>query len=314
MKSYTEVDKGVYAIDQMWNDVAETSSCYLIEGDKIALFDTGPTTVIDRIIDSVKKLGYRPEDISYLVYSHIHVDHAGGAGSLCKRYPHLKVLAHENGVSHLADPEKLVKSMIRVFGEEAAGKMYGDVVSVPQDQLHPLKDQEIIDLGKKQLKVFHTPGHAGHHLSLYDEYNKNLFVGEALGIYFPDVDIYFPSTPPPEFDLAMAVDSIERLEKLEIEKVFFTHFGPAKDTALALQKSKDMLIDWGKIIYKAMEENDDVSVILGRFTEEAMKCIDFFKNDPEKYKKYKDIVNYRSNITCGPGYIRYYKKGGRVIE
>ena len=154
MNLIEKVDRGIYAIDQMWTGNPKFSSCYLIEGDKIALFDTGPTTVIDRVLDSVKKIGYSPGDISYLIFSHIHVDHAGGAGSLCKNYPHLKVFAHEKGVPHLANPERLYKSMKRVFGDNAE-KLYGNVIPVPKDQLHPLKAGENIDLGKiESLRCF----------------------------------------------------------------------------------------------------------------------------------------------------------------
>ncbi len=308
-----KVDRGIYAIDQMWTGNPKFSSCYLIEGDKIALFDTGLTIVVDRVLDSVEKIGYSPEDISYLIFSHIHCDHAGGAGSLCKNYPHLKVFAHEKGVPHLANPERLYKSMKKVFGDNAE-KLYGNVIPVPEHRLHPLKDGEIIGLGKdRKLKVFHTPGHASHHLSLYDEKNKVLFAGEALGIYFPEVNVYFPSTPPPEFNLKEAVDSIRRLEKLEMRKVFFTHFGPAKNPQFAIQRSKEMLIDWGGIINEAMNESNDKSYISGRLFEEALKCIDHIKNDPEKYNKYKALIEFRSNFTCGPGYVRYFKKGGQVL-
>ena len=314
MQLIEKVTRSIYALDQMWANTPKMSSCYLIEGDKIALFDSGPATVMDTVLDSAKGLGYSPEDISLLIFSHIHVDHAGGAGVLCKQYPHLEVLVHEKGAPHLADPERLRQSMIMVFGKEQADELYGDIAPVPESQLHPLRDGEIIDLGKEiRLKVFHTPGHAEHHLSLYDEVDGTLLAGEALGLYFPDVDVYSPSTPPPEFDLAAAVDSINRLEQLEARRVLYTHFGPAKDPRIAIQKAREMLINWGRTVSDAMSETDDRAYILEKLAEEAMTAVDHVSNESEDYIKYRQLMHFRATVTCGPGYIRYFKKGGRVL-
>ena len=312
MELVEKVDGGIYSIDQKFLGNLKYNSCYLIEGETVALFDSGPATVIDTVLGSARKLGYSPEDISYLIFSHIHIDHTGGAGVLCRDYPHLKVLAHEKGVPHLANPEKLYQSMKKIFGD-MADQMYGDIIPVPENQLHPLKDGEVVDLGGRQLRVLHTPGHASHHLSLYDESHGVLFAGEALGIYLPEADVYFPSTPPPEFDLLNAVESVEKLGKLTLEKVLFSHFGPARDALTPIRKSREMLVDWGRIIHQAMSESDDRAYIMNRLSEESMKCIDHLKGDPDMYEKYRELVTFRSGTTCGPGYIRYFKKGGRLL-
>ncbi len=313
MEHIEKVDGGIYSIDQRFTGHLKYNSCYLIEGDTVALFDSGPATVIDNVLDSARGLGYSPEDISYLIFSHIHIDHIGGAGVLCRDHPHLKVMVHEKGVPHLVNPEKLYQSMKKVFGD-MADQMYGDIIPIPEDRIHPLEDGEIIELGEnRRLRVLHTPGHASHHLSLYDESHRVLFAGEALGIYLPDADVYFPSTPPPEFDLVSAVESVEKLERLELEKVLFSHFGPARDALTPIKRSREMLIEWGRIIYKAMGESDDRSYIMDRLSEESMKCIDHLKDDAEMYAQYAELVKFRSGTTCGPGYIRYFNKGGKVL-
>ncbi len=312
MEHIEQVNEKIYSIDQQWLDNVQYNSCYLIAGERVALYDTGPTTSMEKVLQSVEELGFRPEDISCLIYSHIHIDHAGSAGVFSTRYPHLQVLVHEQGAPHLANPEKLYQSMKRVFGEMAE-KMYGDVVPVPEEQLRPLADGEIIDLGGVQLRVLHTPGHASHHLCLYDDEHRVLFAGEALGIYLPEADVYFPSTPPPDFDLVSAVNSVEKLEKLPVEKVLFSHFGPAGDPVIPLKKAKEMLIDWGRIVYQAMSERDDTAYVLEKLSEESMKCIEHLRDAPELYRKYTELVRFRSGTTCGPGYIRYFKKGGVVL-
>lgn len=313
MSSTEKITKQIFGIDQMWMGNPKFTSSYLLVGDTLALLDSGPSTVIEQVLASVAELGYSPYDISYLIYSHIHVDHAGGAGLLCKQYPHLKVLVHEKGVTHLADPEKLCQSMKQVFGDNA-DLWYGEVMPVPQNQLQSLKDTEIIDLGKDlNLKVFHTPGHAVHHLSLYDEKNAVLFAGEALGVYFPEADVYFPSTPPPEFDLVGAVDSVERLARQAPNTILYAHFGQTPHPQTALKKAKETLVAWGSVIRQAMNESDERAFIMKRLTDAALESIEHLKDQSEMYDKYKHLIEFRSNYTCGPGYIRYFKKGGQVL-
>jgi glyoxylase-like metal-dependent hydrolase (beta-lactamase superfamily II) len=308
-----KIDGNTYCIDQMWMGNPKFSSTYLVAGEKAALVDPGPSTVVEHVLGAAASLGYRAEDIGYLICTHVHVDHAGGAGTLCRRYPHLTVLAHERGVEHLADPRKLYDSMKRVFGE-AADTWYGEVLPVPRDRLRPLSDGEVIDLGGgRSLRAVHTAGHAVHHLSLYDESSRSLFAGEALGVYFPEVGIYFPSTPPPEFDLEGAVKSVERIERLPMDSILYAHFGRSREAAGAVKKAKEMLIGWGRVIHRAMQERDDTAYILGKLTEESLSSIEKLKEDPGLYNKYKLLVEYRAQYTCGPGYIRYFKKGGKPL-
>lgn len=314
MKSIEKVDKYIYSIDQYFMEQAKISSCYLIEGEKIALYDAGPAAVSGRILNGIEDIGYKPEDISALFCSHIHMDHAAGAGTLCRKLPNLKVYVHENGAEHLENPERLVKSMLRVFGKEIADLYYGEIIPVPRNRLHPLKDGEIIDLGKGiSYRVIFTPGHAGHHLSFYDEKNKTIFAGECLGIYFHDDDVYFPSTPPPEFDLALAVQSIEKLEALDCDKIYLSHFGLVRNAKLILQKSKEMLINWGRAVGNAMAESDDKEYVFGELIKEAEYSINHLDKKSEAYTKYKTMNQFRCLNACGPGYYRYFKKGGKIL-
>ena len=308
-----KINAYTHCIDQMWMGNANFSSTYLVAGEKAALIDPGPSTVVDHVLGAAAGLGYRAEDIAYLICTHVHVDHAGGAGTLCTRYPHLTVLVHERGVEHLAEPQKLYASMKRVFGD-SADTWYGDLLPVPSDRLSPLADGQVIDLGAGvALRAVHTPGHAVHHLSLYDESSRSLFAGEALGVFFPEVNIYFPSTPPPEFDLAGAVESVERLEGLPLDSVLYAHFGRSREPSEAVKQAKDMLIRWGRVVHGAMQEKDDTAYALGKLTEESLSSIERLKGSTELYNKYKLLVEYRAQFTCGPGYIRYFKKGGRPL-
>ncbi len=314
MESFEKKDDYIHTIDQHFMGKAKTSSCYLIKGDKIALYDAGPTAVLEKVLNGIKEIGYNPEDISALFCSHVHMDHSAGAGTLCRELPNLRVYVHENGAEHLKNPERLTKSMLRVFGQELTDQFYGEMVPVPEDRIHPLKDGEIVDLGHGvSYRVIFTPGHAGHHLALYDENNKTIFAGEGLGIYFGEDDVYFPSTPPPEFDLGLAVQSIIKLEQLDCDKIYFSHFGPAKDPKQALQKSKELLISWGRAVGNAMQDSDDKEYIFGELLKESMHCLDHLDETSDAYAKYKEMNQFRCPTACGPGYYRYFKKGGKMI-
>jgi len=303
----------LFAIDQRWLDHAKFASTYLLVGDRVALFDTGPTTVIEHVLDAVREIGYEPEEIDCLVFSHIHVDHAGAAGSLCRRYPRLRALAHERGVPHLANPSKLVESMRRVFGENAE-RWYGAVEPVPEAQLAPLADGDVIDLGRGvRLRVVHTPGHAVHHLSLFEEKSGALLAGEALGVYFPEAEVHFPSTPPPEFDLVRAVGSIEKLAALNPQQVLYAHFGPVPNAETSLRAAREVLVDWGRIVHHALQGQGDIAHVSEKLSEAALKRIAHLSDRPELYGRYKSLVEYRSRYTCGPGYVRYFKQGGSVL-
>ncbi|MGD0277651.1 MAG: MBL fold metallo-hydrolase, partial [Syntrophales bacterium] len=261
----------------------------------------------------VGEIGYGPEDIDYLIFSHTHIDHAGAAGSLCRRLPRLHAMAHERGVPHLADPTKLVESMKRVFWENAE-QWHGAVEAVLGAQLETLTDGDVIDLGRGvRLRVVYTPGHAVHHLSLFEEGSRTLLAGEALGVYFPEAEVYFPSTPPPEFDLVQAVKSIEKLAALNPAQILYTHFGLVPDAETAFQTSREVLIDWGRIVHRAMQEQNDIAYISEKLSESALKSIAHLADDSELYSRYKALVEYRSRYTCGPGYVRYFKQGGTVL-
>jgi glyoxylase-like metal-dependent hydrolase (beta-lactamase superfamily II) len=213
----------------------------------------------------------------------------------------------------MINPEKLVQSMKRVFGDNAE-KWYGEVMPVPERNLHPLKDGEEIDLGNgKILEIRHTPGHATHHLSVFDRSGGSLLAGEALGVYLPEVNVFFPSTPPPEFDLEQAVDSIGKLEGLPIERVLFSHFGSVAQSQQAVKTAKEMLIRWGRVIHHAMTETSQPDEILGKLSEEALHAVEHIRDNNALYEKYKALVEFRSRFTCGPGYIRYFNKGGAVL-
>ena len=161
-----------------------------------------------------------------ILLTHIHLDHAGATGTLVRKNPSLQVVVHERGTPHLVDPSRLIKSATRVFGP-AMERMWGDFESVPSDRITSLQGGETITLGKRQLSVAYTPGHATHHVSYFDKSTGVAFVGDMGGIRMSNRPCIVPVTPPPEINLQEWVSTTEKIREWQPELLFLTHFGSA---------------------------------------------------------------------------------------
>src|SRR5262245_40852020 len=161
------------------------TSGYLLHGREPALVETGPTTSVQAVTAGLGSLGLGPPDLAHIVVTHIHLDHAGGVGTLARHFPTATVWVHERGAPHLADPQKLVASATRVYGEERLQRLFGPVEAVPPDRVRAVADGDAIPLGDRHLDVLYTPGHASHHVALVDSRSGAVFTGDALGIHLP---------------------------------------------------------------------------------------------------------------------------------
>jgi len=251
----TEVADNIYSIDvEMWT--SEYTSAYLVVGDRIALIETGLSTSSGKILEGIKQLGFRYENIDFIIVTHIHLDHAGGAGVVAKKLSSAKVVVHKDGAKHLIDPSRLIHSATKALGE--FGKTYGldKIVPVAQSRVEPVDEGSIIDLGSRKLEVLWTPGHAPHHICLYDDRSRGMFVGDAVGLYYPHEDLLKPTTPPPDFDVEVVIETIERLKKFKAEVLFFSHFGPNYEVGSTLESSIKELKRWEKEIWQWLKEQD----------------------------------------------------------
>jgi glyoxylase-like metal-dependent hydrolase (beta-lactamase superfamily II) len=197
-----------------------------------------------------------------VVLTHIHLDHAGGVGALSERFPQATVWVHERGARHLADPERLVASATRIYGDERMGELFGPVAPVPAQRIRSLADGDVIDLGDRTLSAAATPGHAKHHVALLDSRSGAVFTGDALGIHPPDLAVLRPATPPPDYDLELAVASIERIRSLAGEVVLFSHFGPVREVDRICDLAVRRFREWTEAVRRAMEGTEDLDEIV----------------------------------------------------
>src|SRR5262249_39993420 len=180
------------------------------------------------------------DDVTALVLTHIHLDHAGATGTLVREYPHLRVYVHEIGAPHMIDPGKLIASATRLYGD-AMERLWGEIEPVPREVMTTLSGGERIDVAGRTLDVAYTPGHASHHVSFFSADSGVAFVGDAAGIRVVENGFVLPPTPPPDIDLEVWADSLATIERWQAETLFITHFGPASPSRPHLTAMRDHL-------------------------------------------------------------------------
>lgn len=220
---------------------------YLIDDDRKAIIETATSWEVERILEAIRAFGLKPADIDALVVSHIHLDHAGGAGFLLQDMPRATVYVHERGHKHLVDPTKLVASAREVLGPEEA-ELFGTMRPIPADRLVAVKDGDRLELGKHELVFLDSPGHAPHELTILDERNRCLYTGDAAGLYFPGDEILMPIAPAPSFDLEKNLRTFERLLTLKPRALLFSHYGPHTRPKEAIEAMMVAYPAWARVV------------------------------------------------------------------
>ena len=220
---------------------------YLIDDDRKAIIETATSWEVERILEAIRAFGLKPADIDALVVSHIHLDHAGGAGFLLEDMPRATVYVHERGHKHLVDPTKLVASAREVLGPEEA-ELFGTMRPIPADRLVAVKDGNRLELGKHELVFLDSPGHAPHELTILDERNRCLYTGDAAGLYFPGDEILMPIAPAPAFDLEKNLRTFERLLTLKPRALLFSHYGPHTRPKEAIEAMMVAYPAWARVV------------------------------------------------------------------
>ena len=194
-------------------------------GGTLALVDPGPTSCLETLELGLQAQGLRLSDVTHLLLTHIHLDHAGATGTIVRRQPQVKVFVHQRGAPHMADPAKLLASAARLYGDQM-DRLWGEVAPVPAASLTVLAGGERVETGGRTFEVAYTPGHASHHVSYFDRASGVAFVGDTAGVCV-DGGYVLPPTPPPDIDLEAWRESAARIEAWSPQTLFLTHFGPA---------------------------------------------------------------------------------------
>ncbi len=303
MVDIKEVAENIYLIDNQLYSIPKWGSVYLINEEKKALVDTGPTTSVNFVLEGIKRVGVDPEDIDYLIITHIHLDHAGGAGVLIQDMPHAQVAVYHKGAKHLANPAKLVGSVRRAQGEEIMAKL-GEVVPIEMKRIVPVSEGDVIKLGENQvLRFIEAPGHASHELCIYESRNNGLFSGDAIGISLAENKVLVPVTPPPSFDLELYLDTLKKLMTLKASTLYFAHFDVTNQVEENLKLAMDKLQAGADIVSQAWSESGVDGAA------EKLKAQLYLELEP--VRKMKFLYKYLTDGIIAlnvAGYMQYYQK------
>jgi len=240
----TDLGNEVFQIDTRMAGYDGITAGYLIRSDRPCLVETGTAPSAPLVRDALAALGIGPADLATVVVTHIHLDHAGGTGDIAEMFPAAEVVVHERGARHLADPSRLMASALLVYGDELDG-LFGTLAPTPAGRIRAVENTGVVDLGGgRRLDSYYSPGHAKHHVGLVDSVTGDLYVGDAAGVYIQETGDMRPATPPPDFDLGVALESLRTFAALQPTRLLFSHFGPVTAVGETLERSAAELNLW----------------------------------------------------------------------
>jgi glyoxylase-like metal-dependent hydrolase (beta-lactamase superfamily II) len=293
----------IYEIKPEGPDLEHFPLCtvYLIVDDNAALVEVGYPFQIPDILEGVDQLGYDIRKLSYIIPTHVHPDHAGGAGALAQQLPQTKVVAYSRAAKVFADAsilERMVQGSMQVFGDEA-WERFGKMVPIAEERFVKVQDGDSIPLGHRELKVIHTPGHDPNHLCFLDTRSKGIFCGDALGAYFSEIEVLF-TCPAPGSNPFLFLQTIEKLKKLKPERVFFSHGSATKDADKIIQSALDGARQCHDTALEALKSGEDQKEV-------ARRLIDIMARGSDLARSYLSDWLYFIPIAV-EGYRQYFKK------
>ena len=236
MSHVIDYEFGISAIDSGYQRPRLDAIHLIVEGDRAAVIDTGVNRSVPRVLEALRGKGLRPEQVDYVILTHIHLDHAGGAGLLMSKLPNAQLTVHPRGARHMTDPGKLTESTNAVYGAEAARRIFGEIMPVPRSRIIETAHGSSLKLNGREFVFFDTPGHARHHVCVLDTRAHHLFAGDTFGLSYREFDcdgrqFAFPTTSPVHFDPAAAHRSLDLILGLKPGAIYVTHYSQVRDIA-----------------------------------------------------------------------------------
>ena len=306
------IASGVSVIDSGYFS-KDFAAIYIIQqNNKVAIIETGTTYSISNVQIALEKIHLSFVDVAYIIPTHVHLDHAGGAGGLMKQCPNAKLIVHPRGARHLIDPTKLIAGAMAVYGEQKFKKLYGEIIPIEASRVIEADDNFILDFNGRELKFIDTPGHARHHFCIWDKQTESMFTGDTFGISYRDLDhkdeIYiFPSTSPVQFDPEELIKSIHKIMEYNPQRVCLTHFAAIRPTHKVVEQLIDGIHFVSNLAKKYATEddakllihNDMMSYFLKGFKKIGVKDLDFCRERLELDVKINTLglIYWQQNIS-----------------
>lgn len=266
MAEFASLAQGIYCIDALYIKPRLASIYLLRDGDEAALIETGTSHSIDNVLATLERLQIDPAQVKYVIPSHVHLDHAGGAGEMMRRFEQASLIVHPLGARHMIDPTRLIAGTIDVYGKERFERLYGSIEPIDAQRVIVAEDLASHCLGRRELIFIDTPGHARHHFCIYDERSQGMFSGDTFGVsYTPMKSLargLIPTTPPSQFDPPALRRSVERIMSYAPQRLYLTHYGEFLDPAAQLDSFQRWIDDYVELGHQYDPATDDADARL----------------------------------------------------
>ena len=248
----TRFADGITAVDTEYVRPQMDASHVVVAGPRAAIVDTGPNTAVPLILGALEALGIERDAVEYLFLTHVHLDHAGGAGALMRELPRATAVVHPRGAPHMIDPSKLIAGTRAVYGEELYSRLYGEILPIARERIVIAQDGQRFDLGDRTFECVHTPGHALHHQAIVDHGAASIFTGDTFGISYREFDTaqgpwIMPTTTPTQFDPGQLKASIVRLMQFRPRRLYLTHYSEVGQCARLANDMYEAIDDYVRI-------------------------------------------------------------------
>ena len=248
-------DNGIYAIDAEYVRPMLDAVHLVVHEGRAAFVETGTSRSVPQLLAALDSLGLSRDAVDWVFITHVHLDHAGGAGQLMQALPNAKAVLHPRGAPHMIDPRKLIDASIAVYGADAFAKLYGEIIPIASERVVSTEPGQRFSLAGREFEILHTPGHAMHHQVFFDHHAKAVFTGDTFGLSYREFDVdgrafAFPTTTPTQFDPDQLIDSIHRILALQPQAAYFTHYGEVRDLprlAIALERMTRAFAEAAKV-------------------------------------------------------------------
>jgi glyoxylase-like metal-dependent hydrolase (beta-lactamase superfamily II) len=257
---------GITAVDTEYLHPGHAAAHIVQHGGRAAIVDVGTNDSVPYLLAALEVLGIPRESVDYLLLTHVHLDHAGGAGLLMRELPHATAILHPRGAPHMIAPAKLVAGSRVVYGEERFRRLYGEIVPIAADRVRTTRDGDRLSLAGRQLEILHTPGHALHHQVFVDGAHACIFTGDTFGLSYRELDsphgaFIVPTTTPTQFDPQQLIASIDRMLSYAPEALYLMHFSRVTDAPRLGESLKEQILELARIAEQSAAAADRTAAI-----------------------------------------------------
>ena len=266
-----DYDDGIYAIDTGFFRPNFDAAYLVVENGRAAFVDTGTNYAVPRLLDALAEANLDVGDVDYVILTHVHLDHAGGAGAMMAKLPNARAVIHPRGAPHMIDPSRLIAGATAVYGAEEMERSYGPLQPIDASCVDVAEDNHTVDLAGRPLLCIDAPGHARHHLVVHDAKSRAFFTGDTFGLSYREFDTergpyILPTTSPVQFEPAALHASIDRMLGFDPQQMFLTHFGRIADVrrcAADLHGQIDRMVEIAREHAHAEDRHDRIKDALG---------------------------------------------------